>query len=136
MAKCTDLKKNQCWPMVKNLPRNNQFSAFCPEKIKILPRKKSAQIFEKFTPKKFFTQSPSPATDVLPLENHYKISCAFLQQCTLGTSVTVQVHTVPPAASTATVTATDSATTKALSGADMLTKPTVWCTNLESMSAK
>ena len=40
VAKCTDLKK-QCWPMVKNLPRNNQFFGFfCPEKIKYYPEKK------------------------------------------------------------------------------------------------
>ena len=35
----------------KNFSRNNQFFGFfCPEK-NILPRKKSAQIFEKFTKK-------------------------------------------------------------------------------------
>ena len=31
VAKCTDLK-NQCWPMVKNMPRNKQFSVFLPRK--------------------------------------------------------------------------------------------------------
>ena len=38
----------------KHLPRNNQF-CFLPRKNKILPRKKSAQIFEKFTPKNQFS---------------------------------------------------------------------------------
>ena len=34
----------------KNMPKNNQFSIFCPEKINIT-QKKSAQISRKFTQK-------------------------------------------------------------------------------------
>ena len=41
----------------KSLPRNNEFSLFCPEKMQYYPEKKSVQIFEKFV------QSPCPAVD-------------------------------------------------------------------------
>ena len=46
MAKCTHLLAYG-----KNMPRNNQFSVFCLEKVKYYPENKSAQIFENL-PKK------------------------------------------------------------------------------------
>ena len=51
VAKYTDLKK-AVLAYGKNMPRNNQFSGFFAQnKNEILPGKKSAQIFERFTQK-------------------------------------------------------------------------------------
>ena len=56
----------------QNMPRNNQFSVFCPEKVKYYPETKSVQIFEKFTPKnkKLPSHRVHPYMTVAFLWNH------------------------------------------------------------------
>ena len=49
MAKCTDFKKKSMLAYGKNMPQNNQFSNFCPEKKYITQKKILPKFLEKNT---------------------------------------------------------------------------------------